>query len=64
MGNLIWLLRATRWARNPPSMQRVLLVLGVVAAALTIGLIEWAGWWPEWASLDEGRGGPRIRLEK
>lgn len=64
MGNLIWLLRASRWARNPPSTGRVLLVLGVVSAALTIGLIEWAGWWPEWATLDHGRGGPRIRLEK
>lgn len=64
MGNLIWLLRASRWARNPPSMRRVILVLSVVAAALTIGLIEWAGWWPDWATLDEGRGGPRIQLQK
>lgn len=64
MGNLIWLMRASRWARNPPSMRTVLLVLGVIAAALVIGAIEWAGWWPEWATLEESRGGPRIQLQR
>ena len=63
MGNLIWLLRASRWARRPPSAQRVILVLGVVAVALAIVLIEWFGWWPDWATLESGRGG-RIRLHK
>ena len=63
MGNLIWLLRASRWARRPPSARRVVLVLGVVAAALAIGLVEWAGWWPDWATLESGRGG-HVRLQK
>ena len=34
MNNLIWLLRASKWARNPPSARMVKLVLLIVAAAL------------------------------
>lgn len=34
----LWLVRAARWARRPPSKERVMIVLGVVAlAALIIG---------------------------
>jgi hypothetical protein len=46
--NMIWLIRAARWARNPPSLSRVLLVLGVVAACLVLYGIEWMGLWPDW----------------
>tara|TARA_R110002049_G_scaffold23545_10_gene83727 strand:+ start:117384 stop:117557 length:174 start_codon:yes stop_codon:yes gene_type:complete len=50
--NPIWLLRMSRWARNPPSLKRVLLVFGVIALALIIGGIEWMGWWPDWATAE------------
>lgn len=45
-----WFLRMSRWARNPPSEQRFWLVLGIVAASLTIFAVEWMGWWPDWAT--------------
>ena len=44
----VWLLRAKRWARNPPSEGRVKLVLGVVAICLVIVGGEWLFGWPEW----------------
>lgn len=48
----IWLIRATRWARNPPSAGRVMLVFGVIAACLVIVGIEWAFGWPDWLSVN------------
>ena len=59
MNNLIWLLRASRWARNPPSAKRVKLVLAVIAACVAIAGMQHFGLWPDWATLDEGRA-PRI----
>ncbi|WP_170442578.1 hypothetical protein [Ruegeria arenilitoris] len=44
------LLRMSRWARNPPSDQRVKLVLGLIVLCLLIAGIEYMGWWPEWAT--------------
>jgi hypothetical protein len=38
--NPLWLLRASRWARNPPSARRVWLVLGVIAACLLLAGAE------------------------
>ena len=48
--NPIWLLRMSRWARNPPSARRVKLVLAVVAIIAVIWGIERMGWWPDWAT--------------
>ncbi|SEO17502.1 hypothetical protein SAMN04489859_104114 [Paracoccus alcaliphilus] len=59
MNNLIWLLRATKWARNPPSARMVKLVLAIIAAAILIFAIEKMGLWPEWAQLEHGRA-PRL----
>ncbi|WBU57587.1 hypothetical protein [Paracoccus sediminicola] len=56
MNNLIWLLRASRWARKPPSMKMVKLVYGLVAAAIVIVVLEKSGYWPDWATLERGRG--------
>ncbi|MCJ7873801.1 hypothetical protein [Phaeobacter sp. J2-8] len=40
-----WLLRMSRWARNPPSARKVMLVFGVIAACLVLYAIEkWIGW--------------------
>ena len=47
-----WLLRMSNWARNPPSMKRVIVVFAIIAAALAIGLIEWLGYWPDWATAE------------
>lgn len=47
-----WLLRMSRWARNPPSPAKVKLVFGVIALAALIWGIEWMGWWPDWATVE------------
>ncbi|WP_170357639.1 hypothetical protein [Ruegeria arenilitoris] len=44
------LLRMSRSARNPPSDQRVKLVLGLIVLCLVIAGVEYMGWWPEWAT--------------
>lgn len=42
---MIWFLRMARWARNPPSQRRVILVLAVIALCLALFAIErWFGW--------------------
>lgn len=45
---MIWLLRATRWARNPPSAKRVKLVAAVVALCLAIWGLEQLFGFPAW----------------
>jgi hypothetical protein len=50
--NLIWLSRAARWARNPPSSARVTLVLAVVLACLILVGIEHFWGWPKSLTLD------------
>ena len=52
MNYLAWLMRAKRWAQNPPSADRVKLVFGVIAICLVIAGYEWAFGWPEWLTLD------------
>ncbi|WBU64908.1 hypothetical protein [Paracoccus aerodenitrificans] len=59
MNNMNWLIRASKWARNPPSMKMVKLVFGIIAAGLIMLALEKLGYWPEWATLDEGRK-PRL----
>ncbi|MCY1125321.1 hypothetical protein OU426_00500 [Frigidibacter sp. RF13] len=49
--NLRWLLRMSQWARNPPSMSRVILGAIVIGLCLLIAGIEWLGLWPEWLTL-------------
>lgn len=60
MNNMIWLLRAARWVRNPPSAGRVWLVAVVVALVVVLGTIEWMGWVPDWATQDRPRRLPRV----
>jgi hypothetical protein len=52
MNYLNWLLRAKRWAQNPPSEDRVKLVFGVIAICFMIVAYEWAFGWPEWLAVD------------
>lgn len=44
----MWLVRAARWARNPPSMNRVILGAVVIAICLVLFGIERIWGWPEW----------------
>ena len=56
--NPIWLIRMARWARRPPSMGRVKLVLGVVILCLVLFAIEHFWGWPDWLTVN-GKAGPR-----
>lgn len=57
----LWLLRAVRWARNPPSAARVKLVLGVILACLILFGVEYFWGWPDALSVTTPlpRGTPR-----
>lgn len=50
--NSRWLIRMSRWARNPPPLRRVLLVFAIVAACLALAGAEKFGLWPESFTLD------------
>ena len=53
--NLRWIVRASKWARNPPSEKMVKLVFGVIAGALVLIGIEYFLGWPEWLTVNEPR---------
>ena len=59
MDYLTWLLRAKRWAVRPPSTQRVLLVLGIIAFCLVLFAIERTVGWPDALTADRMRA-PRV----
>lgn len=42
-----WLLRAARWARNPPSAGRVKFVLAIIAACAALYAVERFVGWPD-----------------
>ncbi|MBC2835488.1 hypothetical protein [Paragemmobacter straminiformis] len=44
----IWFIRMARWARNPPSADRVRLVLVVVALCLLVAGAERLWGFPDW----------------
>ena len=54
--NLRWMVRAARWARNPPSEKMVKLVFGIIAAGLVLVGIEYFIGWPEWLTVNDTRG--------
>ena len=51
--NYRWLLRAKRWAQNPPSEGRVKFVLAIIAACVALYLYDLAYGWPEWLTVDQ-----------
>lgn len=52
MNNYRWLLKAKRWAQNPPSESRVKLVIALIVVCLVVVALErWVGW-PDWATLE------------
>lgn len=48
----IWLLRAKRWAQNPPSARQVMLVFGVIAFCLMLFGLERVFGWPDWLTVN------------
>ncbi len=55
MNQVLWFLRAKRWAQNPPSKGRVKLVLGVVALCLALAAVERFLGWPDWLTVNSLR---------
>ena len=45
-----------RWTRL-----QVAIAMGALVLALAVGLIEWAGYWPESWQVNRGRGLPRVQ---
>lgn len=52
MNEMRRLMRAKRWAQNPPSAKRVKLVLWLIAGCLAIAGVEHFIGWPDWMTLD------------
>jgi len=52
--NLHWLLRMSQWARHPPPMHRVILVVVVVALCTALFLVERYIGWPDALSVAPG----------
>jgi len=46
--NPLWLLRLTRWARNPPSPHRAMVIFAIIALCLMLYGIESVFGWPDW----------------
>ena len=56
-----WFLRAKRWAQNPPSERRVMLVIGVILACLGLYAADrWIGL-PDWMHLSPASSRDVIR---
>lgn len=55
-----WMLRAVKWARNPPSPKRVKFVFGIIAVCIIIYLVERYIGLPDWMSIDSRVGRRRL----
>lgn len=61
MNNLNWLIRASRWARNPPAPRMVGMVLAIIALGLALKGLEHFGLIPDWAQMDRQPRGVRVQ---
>ncbi len=52
--NLRWLLMMQRWARNPPPMWKVILVVCIVLACFALFAVERYVGWPDWLTTNGG----------
>lgn len=50
--NIMWLVRAKRWVKHPPSTKRIKLVFGVILLCVVLVGIEKFIGVPEWMQLD------------
>ncbi|HMO09584.1 MAG TPA: hypothetical protein PKD10_18360 [Paracoccaceae bacterium] len=55
MNPLIWLMRMSRWSRNPPPMWKVKLVAGVIVACVALVAAERFLGWPDWLTMQRLR---------
>ncbi len=62
MNNLIWLIRASRWARNPPRARVVWMLLAIIAIGLLLKGAEYYGLIPDWAMME--RPSRAIQLQR
>ena len=58
--NIHWLLRAKRWAQNPPSWKRVKWGLLVAAVCIGLALFEYYFGWPDALTPENIGRRPRI----
>lgn len=49
-----WLFRMARWARNPPSPQKVKFVLIIIGICLGVVAVEQFIGWPDMLTVDRG----------
>ncbi|RVV99853.1 hypothetical protein EKE94_04070 [Mesobaculum littorinae] len=59
--NFMWFMRASNWARRPPSWGRVKLVLAVIAVCILLFVVERYVGWPDWMTTEGPRGGRILR---
>jgi len=53
--NIRHLLRMSKWARRPPSKQRMILLAVVLSLSLTVYGLDYFGYWPDWATAERIR---------
>ena len=54
-------LRMAKWARNPPSEKRLILIAIVIAVCLVVFGLERLFGWPDWLSVDST---PKGRINR
>jgi hypothetical protein len=52
--NLTWLVRMAHWAKNPPSADRVKLVVCVIVLCVALVAVEKFIGWPDWLTTEGG----------
>mgnify|MGYP001822935757 CR=1 FL=1 len=55
-----FLIMMSRWARNPPSPRKTLVIAAIVGIALAAAVVEWTIGWPD-ALTVEPRGNRIVR---
>lgn len=50
-----WLLRAKRWAQNPPSPAKIRFMAGIILLCLILYAIERLFGWPDWLTPNDLR---------
>ena len=53
--NQRWLMKAKRWAQNPPSARQVMFYGMIIAICLAMAGFEWLWGWPEWLTVNSTR---------
>lgn len=54
--NPIWFLRMKRLAQNPPSLQKVKFIAGIILVCAVLFALERVWGWPDWLTPNDLRG--------